>query len=134
MGVRLNKRLFLILVVALFLVTAPLVLSVTRTISAGYDDLSTFIVNSNGNYWEANGSYIQAAINDLGVFGPYAGGYGGPHGTVWLPANSTLVTNGTIVIEEHVTLDLQGSTIVPSGNFDGSTPSIQNTCASAFSI
>lgn len=106
--------------IALFfiLIAVPLALSVTRTISDSHDDIATFIVNSKGNYWEANGSNIQAAINDLELKKPRFGGWGGVHGYVWLPTNTTLITNGTIVIEEHTTLDMEGSTIVPSGNFD----------------
>ncbi|MCK4634448.1 MAG: hypothetical protein KAT37_01100 [Candidatus Aenigmarchaeota archaeon] len=108
------------LVTLFFIIIAvPLALSITRTISDTHDDIDTFIVNSNGNIWEDNGSNIQAAINDLNPELPagYAG-YGGTHGYVWLPGNKTFIIDSTLTIERRVTLDMRGSTIVPSGDFD----------------
>ena len=107
-----------ILTVFLLLLIIPTALSVTRTISSSQDNIDSFIVNSHGNLWEANGSYIQAAIDNLSVYATPNGGYGGPHATVWLPANTVFTIDSTLQVEQHVTLDMQGSTIVPNGDFD----------------
>jgi len=95
------------------------VASISRTITDTSDNSVTFIRNSNGNYWEANGANIQIAIDNLGDLAPpNNGGYGGPHGTVWLPGNTTLTITSTIIVKDYVTLDMCGCEIKPSGNID----------------
>lgn len=104
--------------VLLFMLTVYLVGSVTRIISASHDNMDALICNSNGNCWEPEGANIQTAIDGLNVSAPHHAGYGGAHGTVWLPANTILTIPNTLVIENHVTLDMRGATIRPQGNFD----------------
>lgn len=98
----------------LFVVAAT---SITRTISNTHDDIDTFIRNSNGNYWEITGSNIQAAIDDLGITAEYQG-YGGTHGYVWLPGNTSITVSSEIDIKDHVTLDMQGCELVYNSNVD----------------
>jgi len=115
-----GKKFMIALIFLVFvLIAVPLVFSATRTITHTHDDLDTFIRNSNGNYWEATGANIQAAINDLNPeIPPGYGGYGGTHGYVWLPGNTNFTIDSTLVIKKRVTLNMGGSTIIPSGNFD----------------
>jgi len=94
------------------------VISINRTISDTHDDVDTFIRNSNGNYWEATGTNIQAAIDDFGITAPPNSGYGGVHAYVYLPGNTTITVSSTINIKDHITLDMQGCEIKPSGNID----------------
>lgn len=112
------KPLHAMLAIILIFSSAYLMGSVTRSISAARDNMDSQICNSRGNYWEVSGANLQAAIDDLNVSAPPHGGWGGPHGTVWLPANTAIIVDSTIVVEDYVTLDLQGSTISPSGDFD----------------
>lgn len=109
---------FCAVMLALTLLSIPAAMSLTRTISDSHDDMASFIVNSNGNYWEATSSNIQAAIDDLHPQIPINGGYGGTLGFVWLPSGRNFTTDSTLVIGRSVILDMQGSTIIPSGNFD----------------
>jgi len=105
--------------------------SLMRTITDTTDNVDTFIRNSNGKYWNATASNIQAAINDLEMNVLYES-RGAPHGTVWLPGNMTIITSSTISIKPHVTLDMGGCVIKPNGNFDVVTLKwgsvIQNGC------
>ncbi len=101
-----------------FIITVYSVNSVTRTITNTHDDIDTFIRNSNGNYWLATGDNIQVAIDDLEISAPSNHGYGGRHGYVWLPGNSTITISATIDIDQFVTLDMQGCEIQPSSNFN----------------
>ncbi len=67
---KLRTKVEVVLVVLLLLsITTASVMSITRTISDEGDDVYTFIRNSNGNYWEATGANIQAAIDDCGSYG-----------------------------------------------------------------
>ncbi|MFW6149153.1 MAG: right-handed parallel beta-helix repeat-containing protein [Atribacterota bacterium] len=82
--------------VTLFLVLLIIVTSVgsiNRTISSSHDDINTFIRNSNGNYWDATASNLQAAIDDLGSNG----------GIVWLP-NTTIMVKQVWFNETNITL------------------------------
>ena len=67
--------------------------ALTRTITDNSDDIDTFIRNSNGKYWEATGSNIQSAINDLGVNG----------GTIWLPSGKIDLTS-RITLSNNINL------------------------------
>jgi hypothetical protein len=107
-----------IVIAFLILLTISSVISISRTITDTHDDIDLFIRNSKGNYWDANGNNIQDAIDDLGISAPYAHGYGGEHGYVWLPGNTTLSISSTLDIDQFVTLDMQGSVIEPTGDFD----------------
>lgn len=90
------------------LIAIPTAWSVTRILSDTQDTAETFIKNTNGNYWEATASNVQVAIDDLN----------NNSGTVWLPGGVTFTILSTLVIEEDAALDMGGSTIVPSSNFD----------------
>lgn len=78
--------------------------SVTRTITGSGDDVSTFIRNSNGNYWSASGANLQLAIDDMS----------NSAGTVFVGSDITL-TSG-ITMGENVVLDLQGHNLTASGS------------------
>ncbi len=106
------------IILLIIILTTFSVSSVTRTITDTHDDFDTFIRNSNGNYWAATGDNIQIAIDDFGISAPIYGGYGGSHGTVWLSGNTTLTITSTITVNDHVTLEMDGCEIKPSGNFD----------------
>ena len=75
--------------------------SATRTISSSSDNIYIMIRNSNGNYWEADSSNIQVAIDDLGSEG----------GIVWLPGAMRFNISDTIIVKENVMLDLGGSAL-----------------------
>ena|GEM_PF-2763766 len=90
------------------LVAVPVAWSVTRNITETQDTATAFIKNSKGNFWEANGSNIQLAIDDLEPEG----------GTVWLPGGSNFSISSTLVLEKQTALDMGGSVITPSANFD----------------
>jgi len=92
----------------LILLGAIAVESVTRTISDDQDNVYTLIRNSNGKYWDVTVANIQVAINDLS----------NTSGAVWLPGLQTFTVSKTIMMGIDVTLDLGGSKIKPSGNFD----------------
>jgi len=82
-------------------VSVASVISLTRTISDSHDDIDTYIRNSNGNYWEATGSNLQLAINDIGNDG----------GTVWVGSDVTLSSEITIHNNDHLILDFQGKQV-----------------------
>ena len=79
-------------------------------IPEGYrPNLDTMIHNSNGKYWEAIGSNIQAAIDDLGSDG----------GTVWLPGNTVFISASEITMSSNINLIGSGkSTIIQRGCTD----------------
>jgi hypothetical protein len=107
-----------IVVTFLILLTISSVISISRTITDTHDDIDLFIRNSKGNLWAATGDNIQDAIDDLGISAPPYHGYGGEHGYVWLPGNTTLSISSTIDVDQFVTLDMQGCEIQPTGDFD----------------
>jgi len=107
-----------ILMLLLISIATATVMSVTRTISDSHDDIKTFIVNSNGNYWEAIGENIQVAVDDIGDLEVPYGGWGGVGATVWLPGGKIFNISSTITLNRHITLDMGGSVIRPTGNFD----------------
>ena len=74
-----------------------------RMISDTHDDIDMYIRNSNGNYWDATGSNIQAAIDDLKT-----------SGTVWLPGDTKISVSTTITVPAEITLDL-GNCIITNG-------------------
>jgi hypothetical protein len=117
---KINLRTKVEVIITIFFLIIPSVVAVTsmtRTISDTHDDIERFIRNSNGNLWEATGSNIQTAIDDLGItFGVEQ--FGGTHGTVWLPGNMTITTSSTIYIKDYVTLDMNGCCLQPNGNFE----------------
>lgn len=78
---RTKLEIFGALLVIALLVTVSAA-SLTRTITDSTDNFSTFIRNSNGNYWEATGTNLQSAINDLTS-----------GGTVWLPSGMLTITS-----------------------------------------
>lgn len=99
------------------------VASVTRMISDSSDNSYTFIRNSNGNYWEATGPNIQAAIDDVGTYG-----------TVWVGSDVTLSSelrldgnHGVIVDFENnvVTLGSDISFIYLTGVRDASVKNVK---------
>lgn len=108
----------LVAIAFLILLVVSSVISISRTISDTHDDIDTFIRNSNGNYWSATGANIQTAIDNLGIVAPINSGYGGTHGYVWLPGNTSITVSSTINIKDHITLDMQGCEIKPDGDFD----------------
>ncbi len=61
--------------------------ALTRVISSDSDNVKSFIVNSKGNYFEATGSNIIVALEDLGLSG----------GDVWIP-------DGTFMLTEEIDL------------------------------
>ena len=79
---------------AVFIMISLLALSVpapTRTISDTGDDVTTFIRNSNGNYWTATAANLQTAIDDLSN-----------GGTIWLPGNTTFdIDTGYYISSTH---------------------------------
>lgn len=107
-----------IVITFLILLTISTVISISRTITDTHDDIDLFIRNSKGNIWAATGDNIQDAIDDLGITAPPYHGYGGEHGYVWLPGNSTFSISSTLDVDQFVTLDMQGSVIQPTGDFD----------------
>jgi len=84
-----------------FLLVIGSAFSATRTISSSNDNIYIMIRNSNGNYWEADSSNIQTAIDDLGSEG----------GIVWLPGAMRFNISNTIIVKENVILDLGGSAL-----------------------
>lgn len=72
-----------------------------RWFNDSQDNIYSYIVNSNGNYWTATGANVQVAINDIGVDN---------QGTVWLPGTNTTVSS-TITLLRNVTLDLGGGSL-----------------------
>jgi len=108
-----------IMIICIILVSAG-ALSVTRTISDTHDDVETFIRNSNGNYWEATGENIQNAIDDVAFPQIIQGVFplGVPYCTVTLPSGINFSISSTIIIGPLIMLDLGGSTIKPTGNFN----------------
>lgn len=107
-----------IVITFLILLAVSSVVSISRTISDTHDDIDLFIRNSKGNYWAATGANIQEAIDDLGITAPPYHGYGGEHGYVWLPGNTTISISSTLDVDQFVTLDMQGCEIQPDGDFD----------------
>jgi len=92
-------------IIILFLISIITVsgISVTRRISDTQDTLYTFIRNTNGNYWEAVGSNIQTAIDDL--LDVDDNGYG----TVYVGGDVTLTE--TIEMRRCTNVDFQGHTV-----------------------
>ena len=80
--------------------------SITRTISNSGDNVVTFIRNSKGNCWEATGSNIQVAINDLD----------GQGGTVWVPGGTTYTITNTIMIRRNIVLEAYSATLLVTAN------------------
>jgi hypothetical protein len=76
-------------------------------VTVGYDDDMSLIRNSLGYSYPAIPANIYEAINALGT----------QPGTVLLPGIGFTIPN-TINIPANVTLDMQGATLAPSGNFD----------------
>jgi len=97
-----------LLVLLFILIVIPISLSLNRTITDTQDTFTTFIKNSNGNYWIANSSNVQVAIDELGSDG----------GIVWLPGSDNFTITSTLIIRDKIRLEMQGSTIAPSGDFD----------------
>ena len=78
---RIQTKIEVLVGISIILLTLVIsVASISRTITSDSDNIDTFIRNSNGNYWEATGANIQAAIDDLSL-----------GGTVWLPGNITFL-------------------------------------------
>lgn len=95
----------LIVSVIVLSIFAASVVSVTRTITNSHDDIYTFIVNSNGNYWQPTSDNLQLAINDVGTYG-----------TVWVGSDITL-TSAISLSENHgVIIDFQGNQMTLNGD------------------
>jgi len=107
-----------ILMLLLISTATATVMSVTRTITDTQDNVKTFIVNSNGNYWEATGDNIQIAVDDIGDLEVPHSGWGGVGATVWLPGGKIFNISSSLTLNRHITLDMGGSVIRPTGNFD----------------
>jgi len=98
----------IVCLIALLVIGAGSVVSITRTISHTNDNYYTFIRNSNGKYWEATANNIQIAINDLGDAG----------GIVWLPGNKTFTLTSTLIIHRDITLDMGGCSFYTTSNIN----------------
>ncbi|MCD4740772.1 hypothetical protein K8R43_06360 [archaeon] len=92
------KKITLIASVIALVLLVYLIGSVTRSISSIHDNKLTFIRNSKGNYWEANSTNIQLAIDDLDS-----------GGTVWLPGARIFEITQTIIVNEGIMLDMGGA-------------------------
>jgi len=81
----------------------------TTAYTGGNSDPSylTLIRNSKGNYWEANGANLQAAIIDL----QYTNG-----GTVWVGSDISL--NSPLELRDNVIVDFEGHKVTLNGNFE----------------
>lgn len=95
--------------IILGLALTPFANSVTQVITSDSNNNVTFITNSNGGLWEATGSNIQLAINDCdNVTGS----------KVTLAPGVTYTTSSSIDTWYNMTLDLNGGTIAPNGDFN----------------
>jgi len=101
-----------ICIAAIVALSGTQIYGVDRTITDTGDDIETFIRNSNGNYWEATGANIQAAIDDIAVSGWSSG-------VVWIPGDSEIDITESIILTPYITLDLQGSYLNVKANVDG---------------
>lgn len=90
-----------LLTIFILIVASWSVLSVNRTITTSGDDITTFVRNSNGNYWSASDTNIQLAINDLSS-----------GGTVWIPGNTTITITNDIDMADNINLIGEGSSSV----------------------
>jgi len=95
-----NKLLITFGVVFILILSGSSVFGLTRTITDTGDDVSTFIRNSNGNYWAATGANIQSAIDDLSN-----------GGTVTLP-EGTFAISTAVTVGDNVHLTGQGTATV----------------------
>jgi len=80
----------------LLILGAISVASLSRTITDSGDTAYTYVRNSNGKYWDATGTNLQTAINDLG----------GAGGTVWIGHDITLTT--ALDLNSYTVLDFEG--------------------------
>lgn len=90
-----NFLLFILLLIGIFYPVSAL----TRTISDSSDTYYTFIYNTKGNYWEATGSNLQLAINDIGTDG----------GTVYVGSDITLTNS--LTLKDYCIVDFLGNTV-----------------------
>lgn len=104
-GIKLRTKIEAVIAIILVLILTVIgVASVTRVITDSSDNSYTFIRNSNGNFWEANGDNIQLAIDDLSSDG----------GTVWVGSSVTI--NSPIYLKDNVQLDFQNNKITLGSN------------------
>lgn len=101
-----NKILFTF--ITILLISVSFSVAQERNITNTSDNLTTFIRNSNGNYWPANGSNIQLAIDDLGSSG----------GTIILPSGTFFITEQStntgcgICLTNNTILEGQGTSTI----------------------
>lgn len=103
-----NKNIFFLMfltAVLFLLIGVNLTGFASRIISGSQDTKVTLIRNSKGNYWQATGTNLQAAIDDLGSDG----------GTVWVGSDVTLDSSIRLNYS-HVTLDFEGHKVTLNGN------------------
>lgn len=91
-------RSIVLIILLLISITIP-VAGFTRIITTDSDNIYTTIWNTNGKYWEASGTNLQAAITDLGSNG----------GTVYVGSDITL--SSALTVGSYSTVDFLGNTV-----------------------